>query len=203
MEIICLDFEGVLVPEIWVALADKVGINELKLTTRDIPNYNELMNGRLKILKENDVNASDLFKVAQQIEPFEGSKDFLDSLRKRFQVIILSDTFFNLARPIFYKLGWPTVFCHNLELSDKKFIKDYTIRIEDHKKKAVDCFKKLNYKTIAVGDSFNDLSMLKEADLGILFRAPDNIIKSNKGFFNCNSYSDLKKKIFETANKWV
>ena len=201
MELICLDLEGVLAPEIWISLAKETGIESLSLTTRDIPNYDELMNERLKILKLNRIHADKLFSVASKLEPLEGAFEFLNELRKAFQVIILSDTFFELAKPIFDKLSWPTVFCHTLEIGKTGFVEDYKIRLKDHKKEAVQKFKSLNYRTIAVGDSYNDLTMLKEADLGILFRSTKKIILENKYFNHYYEYSDLMKKIIQFTNE--
>lgn len=202
MEIICLDFEGVLSPEIWIGLANVTGIEELSLTTRDIPNYNDLMDKRIKILQDNNITASALFEVANNLEPMRGAKEFLDSIRCHYQVIILSDTFYDLAKPIFAKLSWPTVFCHTLERDKHDRLVKYKIRVDDHKKKAIENFKKLNFKTIAVGDSYNDLSMLYESDYGILFKSPQSIRDSNEQFFSCDNYNELKNKIDSTIDGW-
>ena len=150
----------------------------------------------------NLLKASKLFNVAANLEPIKGAKDFLDSIRAKYQVIILSDTFYNLAKPIFSKLSFPTVFCHTLKVDRNDRIIGYKLRIKDHKKKAIESFKNLNFKTISVGDSYNDLSMLSESDYGILFKAPQAIKDKNKNFFSCDKYDDLKEKIIDTIESW-
>ena len=177
MLVICLDLEGVLVPEIWIAFAEKTGIKKLRLTTRDIPDYDELMQGRLKILNDNNLKLSDIEAVIGGIAPLPGAKEFLSSLESEFQVIILSDTFNQFAGPLMAQLDYPTLFCHDLIIDKSGKISDYRLRIPDAKTKAVVALKKLNLKVIAAGDSYNDTGMLKEADAGILFRAPDNVVK--------------------------
>ena len=177
MIVTCLDLEGVLVPEIWIALAEKTGIEKLKLTTRDIPDYNELMKGRLKILNENNLKLADIEKVIDGIVPLPGAKEFLSWLESKFQVIILSDTFNQFAGPLMAQLDYPTLFCHDLIVNEDGRIANYCLRIPDAKTKAVQALKGLNLKVIAAGDSYNDTGMLKEAGAGILFRAPDNVVK--------------------------
>ena len=199
MKIVCLDLEGVLVPEIWVSLSEKTGINELKWTTREIPDYDQLMQNRLQILKKNKILAKDLLHIANELDPLEGAVDFLENIRSNFQVIILSDTFYDIAKPLFHKLKFPTIFCHNLDIDQDGFIINYNIRIKDHKRLSVEAFTKLNFKTIAVGDSYNDLSMLRAADAGILFRSTKEI-KDNHKYYNCNSYNRLEEKIFSLAD---
>ncbi|MCP4298170.1 MAG: bifunctional phosphoserine phosphatase/homoserine phosphotransferase ThrH, partial [Proteobacteria bacterium] len=169
MFVTCLDLEGVLTPEVWINVAETVGIEELKLTTRDISDYHVLMKKRLSILEENRLTLRDIQEVISTMEPFEGAGDFLEWLKSRCQVMILSDTFVEFAKPFMEKLGMPTLFCHNLVIDEQTRIKDYSLRIEDAKKKAIKAFRGLNFKTIAAGDSFNDVSMLLEADKGIFF----------------------------------
>lgn len=166
--IVTLDLEGVLVPEIWIAFAEKTGIEELKLTTRDIPDYDELMQGRVNILNKNKLTLSGIQEVIGTLSPLEGAKAFLDELRSLTQVIILSDTFEDFAQPLMEQLAWPTIFCHRLEIEGDR-IANYRLRQPDQKRKAVAAFKSLNYKVIAAGDSFNDTTMLSEADVGYLF----------------------------------
>ena len=191
MYIICIDLEGVLVPEIWLKLAEFTGLDDLKLTTRDIKNYEELMNHRLNILKKENLDGNDLMKVVSAMKPFVGAKEFLDELRSIYQVIILSDTFYELSKPLFAQLGFPTVFCHHLEMTNKKSIEGYKIRLGEQKFKAVESFKKLNFSTIAIGDSYNDISMLKSADMGILFKAPDYIKNEFQELKTSETYFDL------------
>ncbi len=197
MNIACLDLEGVLVPEIWINVAIKTGIEELKATTRDIPDYNVLMNQRLELLKKYNLSLTDIQKVIDEMEPLEGAKEFLKWLKKRYQVIILSDTFYQFATPLMKKLDNPTLFCHNLEVNSDNFITDYVLRMNDQKRESVKAFHSLNFKVIAAGDSYNDTSMLKEADKGIFFRAPENVIKEFSMFPTTNSYEELKKEFLD------
>ena len=175
MEIVCLDLEGVLVPEIWINVAEKTGIYELKATTRDIPDYDELMRQRLRIMKEHDLGLTVIQKVIGELKPLDGAKTFLDWLKTEFQVVILSDTFYEFANPLMRQLGWPTLFCHRLKIDSRGRITGYNLRMKDHKCEAVKAFKSLNFRVLAAGDSYNDISMLLEADVGIFFRAPANI----------------------------
>jgi len=190
--IIATDLEGVLVPEIWIAFSEETGIEKLKLTTRDVPDYDKLMEGRLKILRENNLKLNDIQNVIKRIEPLSGAKDFLDWLRSKVQVIILSDTFYEFAMPLMEKLGYPTLFCNELEVDKDGTIIDYHLRQKDGKKKAVQALKSLNFKVISMGDSYNDTNMLKEADLGILFRPPENVIEEFPQFMVFKEYSKLK-----------
>ncbi|MGL1934336.1 MAG: bifunctional phosphoserine phosphatase/homoserine phosphotransferase ThrH [Fibrobacterales bacterium] len=169
-KIIALDLEGVLIPEVWIEFANKTGIEALKLTTRDIPDYDELMQGRLDILKENNFKLSQIQDVISTLEPLKGAKEFLAELRSITQVIILSDTFVEFAVPFMKQLDWPTIFCHNLTVENDVIV-DYCLRQPDQKKKAVQALTGLNYSICAAGDSFNDTTMLKEAELGILFKS--------------------------------
>ena len=199
MLVICLDLEGVLVPEIWIAFAEKTGIKKLRLTTRDIPDYDELMQGRLKILNENNLKLSDIEEVIGGIAPLPGAKEFLSSLKSEFQVIILSDTFNQFAGPLMAQLDYPTLFCHDLIIDKSGKISDYRLRIPDAKTKAVAALKKLNLKVIAAGDSYNDTGMLKEADAGILFRAPDNVVKEFPMFPVTQTYEEFKTAILAAS----
>jgi phosphoserine/homoserine phosphotransferase len=191
MNVVCLDLEGVLVPEIWINTALKTGIDELKLTTRDIPDYDVLMKKRIGILDQHGLKLKDIQNVISHMEPLEGAKHFLDRLREKTQVIILSDTFTQFAAPLMKKLGWPTIFCNSLVIDDNGRIADYTLRQKDGKKHAVTAFKSLGYKVIAAGDSYNDISMLKTAESGILFRPPANIIGEYPEFPVLSEYEEL------------
>lgn len=201
MIVACLDLEGVLVPEIWIAFAEKTGIEKLRLTTRDIPDYNELMQGRLDILNENNLLLSDIQEVIKDISPLPGAKDFLDWLKSEFQVIILSDTFNQFAGPLMTQLDYPTIFCHDLIIDETGKINDFQLRIHDAKTKAVKAIQELNLKVIAAGDSYNDTGMLKQADAGILFRAPQNVIEEFPQFPVTLDYDGFKKLFIETAKK--
>jgi len=188
--------EGVLTPEIWIAVAEKTGIKELRRTTRDEPNYDILMRGRLKILDQHGLKLSDIQEVIGSLGPLEGAREFLDKLRSRVQVIILSDTFEQFASPLLRQLGWPTLLCHRLVVENDR-ITDYKLRVPEQKQRAVAAFKLLNYHVIAAGDSFNDTAMLTEAHLGFLFRAPDNVKKQFPQFKAVESYADLSELINE------
>lgn len=201
MLVTCLDLEGVLVPEIWIAFAEKTGIEKLRLTTRDIPDYDELMQGRLKILNENNLKLADIEDVIGGIAPLPGAKEFLSWLESEFQVIILSDTFNQFAGPLMAQLDFPTLFCHDLIVDESGKITDYKLRIPDAKTKAVAALKKLNLKVIAAGDSYNDTGMLKEANAGILFRAPDNVVKEFPQFPVTQTYEEFKTAILAASVK--
>ena len=192
MEIACLDLEGVLVPEIWIGFAEKTGIDELRATTRDIPDYDVLMKQRLRILDEHQLGLDDIQEVIATMAPLTGAREFLDWLRERFQVVILSDTFYEFSLPLMAQLGFPTLFCHRLEADEAGRIVDYNIRLKDHKRQSVIAFHGLNYRVIAAGDSYNDTSMLGEADAGILFKAPDNVIQEFPQFPSVAEYDELK-----------
>lgn len=189
--IVTLDLEGVLVPEIWIAFAEKTGISELRRTTRDEPDYDVLMKGRLAILDQHDLKLPDIQDVISTLSPMEGAKAFLDELRARTQVIILSDTFEEFAQPLMLHLGMPSIFCHHLETDDAGRIVDYKLRQPNQKQKAVAAFKSLNYKVIAAGDSFNDTTMLGEADRGFFFHAPESIRAQFPHFQGFDRYEDL------------
>ena len=199
MVVTCLDLEGVLVPEIWSAFAEKTGIEKLRLTTRDIPDYDELMRGRLKILDENNLKLADIQEVIGGIAPLPGAKEFLSWLESEFQVIILSATFSQFAGPLMEQLGYPTLFCHDFVVNEAGRIADYRLRIPDAKTKAVAALKLLNLKVIAAGDSYNDTGMLKEADVGILFRAPENVVEEFPQFPVTRTYEEFKTAIIEAS----
>jgi phosphoserine / homoserine phosphotransferase len=188
--IVTLDLEGVLVPEIWIAVAEKTGIKELQLTTRDIPDYDVLMRGRLKILAEHNLGIRDIQEVIGTLTPLPGAKEFLDELRSLTQVIILSDTFAEFAQPLMKQLGWPTLFCHRLEVQEGKVV-NYRLRLPEQKREAVAAFRKLNFFVIAAGDSFNDTAMLAEANVGYLFRSPKAIQEQFPQFKPVEEYSEL------------
>ena len=193
--IVTLDLEGVLVPEIWIAFAEKTGIEQLKLTTRDIPDYDELMTGRLAILNEHGLKLADIQEVIGTLAPLEGAKAFLDELRSITQVVILSDTFLEFAKPLMEQLAWPTIFCHDLEIDAEGRVANYRLRQPDQKRKAVAAFRSLNYRVIAAGDSYNDTTMLGEADTGFLFRSPDNVKAEVPQFRSAEEYDELMGRI--------
>jgi len=188
--IVTLDLEGVLVPEIWIAVAEKTNIPELRRTTRDEPDYDVLMRGRLDLLARHGLKLSDIQEVIGTLSPLPGGKDFLDELRSLTQVIILSDTFEEFAQPLMRQLGWPTILCHQLEIQDDRVV-NYRLRQDNQKQKAVFALKGLNYKVIAAGDSFNDTTMLGEAHVGFLFHSPESIKKQFPQFKAVDEYQDL------------
>ncbi len=188
--IVTLDLEGVLVPEIWIAFAEKTGIAGLRLTTRDVPDYDVLMKGRLKLLDEHNLKLADIQEVIGTLHPLEGAKAFLDELRSFTQVIILSDTFAEFAQPLMRQLGWPTIFCHQLEVKDGRIV-NYKLRQPNQKQHSVAALKSLNYRVIAAGDSFNDTTMLMEADTGFFFHAPENIRAQFPQFLAFERYEEL------------
>lgn len=199
MEIACLDLEGVLVPEIWINFAEKTGIEELKATTRDIPDYDVLMKQRLSILNEHKLGLNEIQEVIDSLGPMEGALEFVDWLRERFQVVILSDTFYEFAQPLMRQLRWPTLFCHRLEVADDGRIVDYKLRQKDPKRSSVKAFHSLNYCCIAAGDSYNDTTMLGEAEAGILFKAPQNVIEEFPQYPAVHTYEDLKKEFLKAS----
>ncbi len=192
-----LDMEGVLTPEIWIAVSEKTGVPELRRTTRDEPDYDRLMNYRLNILDQRGLKLSDIQGVIGSLRPLEGALDFLRELRAITQVIILSDTFEEFARPLLRQLEWPTLLCHKLEVVNDRIV-NYRLRISDQKKNAVAALKSLNYNVIAAGDSYNDTAMLQEANVGFLFRAPENVQKEFPQFKSIETYQDLYQLIQET-----
>ncbi len=195
MYIVCSDLEGVFIPEIWINVAEKTGITELRLTTRDISDYDVLMKKRLTILKENNLTIHDIQSVIATMEPLDGALDFLNWLRENTQIIIVSDTFEQFTGPMMEKLGWPTLFCHNLSIGPGGMITGYNLRQPDSKRNAVIGLKKLNYRIIAMGDSYNDVSMLQEADTGILFGPPENVINDFPDLPVTRTYAEVKNMI--------
>lgn len=202
MEIACLDLEGVLVPEIWIDFAERTGIEALKATTRDIPDYDVLMKQRLRLLDEHKLGLNEIQEVIATMKPLEGAAEFVDWLRERFQVVILSDTFYQFAKPLMAQLGYPTLLCHNLEVdAESGRITDYKLRQANPKRQAIVGFKSMYYRTIAAGDSYNDTTMLAEADAGILFHAPDNVIAEFPQYPAVHTYEDLKKEFLKASNR--
>jgi len=201
MEIACLDLEGVLVPEIWIEFANKTGIEELKATTRDIPDYDVLMKQRLALLDQHGFKLQDIQDVIATLKPLEGAREFVDWLRERFQVIILSDTFYEFSQPLMRQLGFPTLFCHRLITSEEGRVVDYKLRQADPKRQSIRALQTIYYRTIAAGDSYNDTTMLAEADAGILFHAPQNVIDEFPQFPAVHTYEDLKKEFIKASNR--
>lgn len=201
MEIACLDLEGVLVPEIWIAFAEKTGIEELKKTTRDEPDYDVLMQYRLDLLRQHNLGLNEIQEVIATLSPLEGAADFVDWLRERFQVVILSDTFYEFASPLMKQLGYPTLLCHKLETDSSGSVVNYRLRQANPKRQAIVGFKSMYYRTIAAGDSYNDTTMLAEADAGILFHAPDNVIKEFPQFPAVQTFADLKQEFIRASNR--
>lgn len=199
MHIVCLDLEGVLVPEIWIEFSRRTGIPELSRTTRDEPDYDKLMRSRLALLEQHKLGLPDIQAVIEGMGPLPGAREFLDWLRAEYQLVILSDTFSEFAQPLMRQLGWPTLFCHELEVADSGFVRDYRLRLRDHKKLSVAKFRELNFHTIAAGDSYNDTAMLAEAHAGILFRPPQNVIDEFPQFPVTRDYGELKAAIQAAA----
>ena len=201
MEVACLDLEGVLIPEIWIEFANKTGIEELKATTRDIPDYDVLMKQRLRILDEHQLKIQDIQEVIATLKPLEGAREFIDWLRERFQVIILSDTFYEFSQPLMRQLGFPTLFCHRLITDEEGRVVDYKLRQADPKRQSIRALQTIYYRTIAAGDSYNDTTMLAEADAGILFKSPQNVIDEFPQFPAVHEYEDLKKEFIKASNR--
>ncbi len=201
MILACLDLEGVLIPEIWINVAERTGIDDLRLTTRDEPDYDKLMTHRLRVLDQNGLGMQDIQDVIGGMDPLDGAADFLDWLRERFQIVILSDTFYQFADPLMAKLGRPTLFCHNLETDAQGKVVHYHLRLADQKRKAIQAFHGLNFKAIATGDSYNDTSMLAEADAGILFSPPDNVIAEFPQFPVTRNYEELRRAFLEAEER--
>jgi len=201
VELACLDLEGVLIPEIWIAFAEETGIEELKATTRDIPDYDVLMKQRLRILDEHGLTLPQIQDTISRLTPLEGACEFIDWLRERFQVVILSDTFYEFAAPLMKQLGYPTLLCHKLEVDEAGRITDYTLRQRDPKRQSVRAFQLLNYRVIATGDSYNDTTMLMQAEAGILFHSPQNVIDEFPQFPAVHTYEELKKEFLKASNR--
>ena len=195
MYIVCFDLEGVLTPEVWIAVSKSTGIEELKLTTRDISDYDALMKNRIEILQKNKVSLKDIQEIILNMELLPGAKEFLDYIRSIAQTVIVTDSFIEFVMSFMKKLGFPICFCHNLDIDEEGIIIDYQIRIREMKKQTILALKELNYEIIAVGDSYNDVSMLLEAKYGILFRPPKNVIDKFPQFPVVNEYSELRDLI--------
>ena len=201
MEIACLDLEGVLVPEIWIAFAEKTGIQELEKTTRDEPDYDVLMNYRLDLLRQHGLGMNEIQEVIASLKPLDGAVEFIDWLRERFQIVILSDTFYEFASPLMKQLGYPTLLCHRLESDANGAVTNYKLRQANPKRQAIVAFKSLYYRTIAAGDSYNDTTMLGEADAGILFHAPQNVIDEFPQFPAVQTFAALKQEFVRASNR--
>ena len=201
MEIAALDLEGVLVPEIWIEFAQRTGIEALRATTRDIPDYDVLMRQRLALLKEHQLKIDDIQAVIAELSPLPDAIEFVNWLRERFQVIILSDTFYEFSEPLMRQLGWPTIFCHRLLTDEQGAVIDYKLRQKDPKRASVKAFHNLNYRVIAAGDSYNDTTMLSEADVGILFHAPQNVIDEFPQFKAVQEFDELKREFLQASDR--
>lgn len=199
MNIACLDLEGVLVPEIWINVAERAGIPELRATTRDVPDYDVLMTRRLEILEKHGLTIGDIQEVIGGLGPLEGAREFLDWLRERFQVVILSDTFYEFAAPLMRQLGHPTLFCHRLGIDGEGRVREYHLRMPDQKREAVKRFHELNFQVVAAGDSYNDTTMLDEADRGILFQAPENVVEEFPQFPLAKDYDELRREFLRAG----
>ncbi len=202
MEIACLDLEGVLVPEIWVGVAEHTGIDALRATTRDVPDYDVLMRQRLRLLEENGLGVDQIQQVIADMTPLEGAKDFLDWLKARFQVIILSDTFYEFSHPLMRQLDFPVLFCHRLKIENGR-ITGYRLRQKDPKRQSVKALHALNFRVIAAGDSYNDTTMLEEADAGILFRAPPSVVKAFPQYPSVHTYEDFQKEFCKASKRTI
>ncbi|GAB1414202.1 MAG: bifunctional phosphoserine phosphatase/homoserine phosphotransferase ThrH [Burkholderiales bacterium] len=202
MQLACLDLEGVLIPEIWIEFAKRTNIPELSRTTRDEPDYDRLMQGRLALLEQHGLGLPDIQQVIAEMGPLPGAREFLDWLRERFQVVILSDTFYEFAMPLMRQLGYPALFCHKLEVDASGCVRGYTLRMPEQKRESVKAFKALNFKVIAAGDSYNDTAMLAEAHAGILFRPPQNVIDEFPQFPVTRSYEEMAAA-FEAASRRI
>ena len=201
MEIACLDLEGVLVPEIWIGFAEKTGIDELAATTRDVPDYDVLMKQRLTLLDQHGLGLPDIQEVISTMAPMPGAKEFIDWLKERFQLIILSDTFYEFSQPLMRQLDFPALFCHRLVADENGRIVDYKLRQNDPKRQSVKALHGLNFRVIASGDSYNDTTMLEEADAGILFRAPANVIEEFPQYPAVESYEELGREFCAASER--
>ena len=201
MQIVCLDLEGVLVPEIWIAVAERTGIPELRRTTRDEPDYDKLMRGRIALMRRHGLLLPDIERVIAGMRPEPGAREFLDALRESYQVAILSDTFYEFAMPLMTQLGMPILLCHRLEADAQGFVSAYHLRMPEQKRAAVQAFKALRFRVIAVGDSYNDTAMLREAHSGILFRPPRNVIAEFPEFPAVDDYPALRLAIDAVARR--
>ena len=201
MQIVCLDLEGVLVPEIWIEFSERTGIPALSRTTRDEPDYDKLMRGRIEILARKGLGLPDIQKVIEEMRPLEGAREFLDWVRGHCQVVILSDTYYEFAAPLMRRLGYPTLFCHELVADENGRVRDYRLRLRDQKRASVKAFRELKFHTIAAGDSYNDTTMLAEAHAGILFCPPENVIAEFPQFPVTLNYDELRREIVAAGRK--
>ena len=201
MEYVCLDLEGVLVPEIWAEVAKFTGQEKFSLTTQDVKDYSKLMDMRMDLVEEMNISIKDIQSVVDKIEPFQGAREFIDWARDNFQVTIVSDSFYQLAWPLIKKLGTPSIICHHLEIEGEK-LKGYSLRQPENKKRVVQAFKALNYRVFAAGDSYNDIQMLTEADLGVFFQAPKHIRDEYGDINGVENHTELKK-VFSEASDFV
>lgn len=199
MDFVCLDLESVLIPEIWVEFAQRTGIEALRATTREVPDYDVLMRQRLALLKEHGLGLAEIQAVIAEMEPLDGAVEFLDWLRPRYQVTIISDTFYEFSQPLMEKLGWPTLLAHHLVCDEKGAVVDYKLRQSDPKRHSVIALQQLGYEVIAVGDSHNDISMLQQAEVGILFRSPEGVKVAYPQFQVVDNFTDLKARILEAG----
>ena len=201
MQMICLDLEGVLVPEIWIEFAKRTGITELTRTTRDEPDYDKLMKFRIDLLTQHKLKLADIQNVIAGMSPMPGAREFLDDLRSRYQVLILSDTFYEFAQPLMRQLAWPTLLCHKLEVDDAGFVQRHVLRMPDQKRHAVNALRGLNFQVIAAGDSYNDTGMLAAAHAGFFIHPPESIVKQFPQFPVTRNYSDLRLAIDDAAKR--
>ncbi len=201
MEYVCLDLEGVLVPEIWAEVAKFTGQEKFNLTTQDVKDYSELMDMRMSLVEEVNISIKDIYSVVDKIEPFQGAREFIDWARDNFQVTIVSDSFYQLAWPLIKKLGTPSIICHHLEIEGEK-LTGYSLRQPQNKKRVVEAFKALNYRVFAAGDSYNDIQRLTEADLGVFFQAPKHIRDEYSNISGVENHTELKK-VFSEASEFV
>lgn len=202
MDLVCLDMEGVLVPEIWIEFARRTGIAEFTRTTRDEPDYDQLMRYRLDLLERHGLKLADIRQVIQDMGPLPGAREFLDDLRSRYQVVILSDTFYEFADPLMQQLGRPTLMCHRLDIDDAGSVRGYRLRQPDQKRAAVNAFKSLNFKVMAAGDSYNDTGMLAAADAGFFIHAPESIVAQFPQFPATHDYAQLREALETAARAW-
>ena len=199
MQIVCLDLESILIPEIWIEFAQRTGIEALRATTREVPDYDVLMRQRLRLLNEHQLGLKEIQAVIAEMEPLAGAVEFLDWLKPRYQVVIISDTFYEFSQPLMEKLGWPTLLAHHLVCDKNGVVIDYKLRQADPKRHSVIAFQQLDYTVIAVGDSHNDISMLEQADTGILFNSPEVVKAAYPQFPVTQSYEELKEQILKIS----
>jgi phosphoserine/homoserine phosphotransferase len=199
LRIVCADLEGILTPEIWIAMAERTGIEGLRATTRDVPDYDELMRQRLAILDDNGLGLPDIRAVVDTMKPLHGARDFVDWVRRRHPLVVLSDTYYEFVEPLMEMLGWPTLFCNRLKVAADGHIEDYVLRLRDHKRLTVESMQGLGFEAVAIGDSYNDIAMLQQADSGILFRPPETVRAEFPQFPVVAEYRDLKPLVAPDA----